>query len=203
VSTGTPKTITTPGTLPGSSPVTLTAVGTYYWQASYSGDSSNGASESKCGSEVETVTPAPTKLATLLVGSGVFGGGKCFWLGDLISVFTGTAVTDSATLSGPNAASAGGTVTYTVYSDPWHSTVAASGGTFPVSDGSVPNSNPVTLANPGTYYWQASYSGDATNAPSTSSWGSEVENVMSTPHCGNGWNWGWNSGCRSQGGKQW
>ena len=36
----------------------------------------------------------------------------------------------------------------------------------PSPTGSVPNSNPVTLTNPGTYYWQAAYSGDATNAPS-------------------------------------
>jgi hypothetical protein len=49
----------------------------------------------------------------------------------------------------------------------------------------VPASNPETLA-PGTYYWQASYSGDASNQPSSSKCGSEVETVeegklLSTP----------------------
>jgi len=199
VSTGTPETITTPGTLPDSSPVSLTTDGTYYWQASYSGDATNAASVSKCGSEIETLKPAPTKITTMLVGSGTFGGGRCWWLGDVITVFSGTSVTDSATLSGPNASSAGGTVTYTVYSDPWHQTVAADGGTFPVTNGSVPNSTPVALTTPGTYFWQAKYSGDATNAPSSSSWGSETEIVRSVPNCQHGWNWGWDSGCRSQG----
>jgi hypothetical protein len=199
VSTGTPETITTPDTLPDSSPVSLTTDGTYYWQASYSGDANNAASVSKCGSEIETVTPAPTKITTMLLGSGTFGGGRCWWLGDLITVFSGTSVTDSATLSGPNASSAGGTVTYTVYSDPRTKTVAADGGTFPVTNGSVPNSNPVTLSTEGTYYWQASYSGDALNAPSSGPWGSETEIVGPVPHCNNGWNWGFDGGCKSQG----
>ncbi|MFZ1924590.1 MAG: Ig-like domain-containing protein [Solirubrobacteraceae bacterium] len=48
-------------TLPQSSPQTLTTPGTYYWVASYSGDSANQVSKSSCGSEVETVTkPEPT-----------------------------------------------------------------------------------------------------------------------------------------------
>jgi hypothetical protein len=58
VSTGTPEPITVPGTLPASSPVTLAALGTYYWQATYSaGDGLNGTSASTCGTggEVETV----------------------------------------------------------------------------------------------------------------------------------------------------
>ncbi len=198
VSTGTPETINTPGSPPPSNPVTLTAPGTYYWQASYSGDPNNGPSMSKCGSEVEIVTLAPTRLVTDLVGSGTFGGGKCFWWGDLINVFSGTAVTDSATLSGPDASNASGTVTYTVYSDPRHTTMVASGGTVTVTNGSVPNSTPVTISTPGTYYWQASYSGDSQNA-STSSWNSEIEVVSPVPSCKYGWKWGLNGGCRSQG----
>jgi hypothetical protein len=49
-----------------------------------------------------------------------------------------------------------------------------------VSGGKVPASTAVTLATPGTYYWQASYSGDPTNAASTSTCGSEVETVTPT-----------------------
>ena len=108
-------------------------------------------------------------------------------------------MTDSATLSGPNASSAGGTVTYTVYSSSWPKTVVANGGTFPVTNGTVPNSDPVTLNARGTYYWQASYSGDALNAASTSSWGSETEIVISVPHCSDGWKWGLDGGCKSGG----
>jgi hypothetical protein len=62
VQAGTAETITTPGTLPASAPVTLTTLGTYYWRATYSGGGRNGTSASKCGraGEVETVdTGAP------------------------------------------------------------------------------------------------------------------------------------------------
>jgi hypothetical protein len=112
----------------------------------------------------------PTSLSTSLSGGG-FSGPK-------ITVPTNTAVTDSATLSGDNAASAGGTVTYTVFSDATCQTMIASGGTKPVVAGSVPNSNAVTLANVGTYYWQASYSGDSSNGISASTCGDEVETVQ-------------------------
>ncbi len=191
------------GAIPTSNPVTMTAPGTYYWQASYSGDSANSASTSSCGSEVETVTPAPTTVSTLLLGQGVFGGGWCWWWGHALTVYAGAAVTDSSTLSGTNVASASGTVTYRVYSshDAWgHQSVTqvASGGTVTVTNGSVPDSAPVTLS-PGTYYWQASYSGDGSNAPSTSSWGSEIEVVIPVPSCTHGWSWGFDGGCRSYG----
>jgi hypothetical protein len=57
---GTPESITTAGTLPVSQSVGLSTPGTYYWQAVYSGDSSNDGSTSSCGSEVETVTSTGT-----------------------------------------------------------------------------------------------------------------------------------------------
>jgi hypothetical protein len=48
----------TNGVAPGSSAVTLSTPGTYYWLASYSGDSGNAASTSGCGSETETIAAA-------------------------------------------------------------------------------------------------------------------------------------------------
>jgi len=208
VNGGTAQMITTPGTLPASNPVSLSSAGTYYWEATYSGDTNNQTSSSTCGTagEVETVTstatPQPTALKTLLSGNGFFGGGKCWWLGDLIAVFAGTEVTDSATLTGTNTATATGTVTYTVYSwvpsgkfPYWQWKMVAGGGTFPVSGGSVPSSNPVTLP-PGIYEWQVNYSGDGLNAPSTSRLGSETEIVIPMPHCSYGFNSGFNGGCK-------
>ncbi len=159
------------GTVPNSDPVTLTTPGTYYWVASYSGDPSNAASASGCGAETETVTAVST--ATSLTTS-LSGGGKS---GAAITVPSGTAVNDSATLSGTNASSAGGTVTYTVYSNNTCTTVAGNGGTKPVTNGSVPDSDPVTLTAAGTYYWVASYSGDPSNAASASGCGAETETV--------------------------
>ncbi len=119
--------------------MTLANAGTYYWQATYSGDANNATSTSTCGpaGEIETVTSAtpppsikPTHLRTSLLGSGRFGGGWCHWFGDVIFVFSGASVTDSATLSGTEPRAAGGTVTYTVYSghDWAHPHVVASGG---------------------------------------------------------------------------
>ena len=96
---------------------------------------------------------------------------------------TGTAVTDAATLAGTDATHAGGTVTYTVYANSTCTTEAGSGGTVSVWGGVVPASSPVTLTTPGTYYWQAAYSGDSANSPSTSTCGSEVETVTSVTTC--------------------
>ena len=198
----------TNGTVPASSAVTLSTAGTYYWKASYSGDSANGPSTSMCGTagEIETVTPVttpppppsakPTKISTSLTGRGVFGGHLCWWPGDQVTVYSGAAVTDSAKLSGTNVATAGGTVTYTVYSssNPQRAHVVANAGTVTVKHGIVPDSEPVTLPV-GTYYWQASYSGDAANQPSVSVLGSEVETVVPLPHCGFGWFGGLDGGC--------
>jgi uncharacterized repeat protein (TIGR01451 family) len=74
----------------------------------------------------------------------------------------GLKVHDSATLAGATA-DAGGTVTYSVYSDSACTHKVADGGTVDVTNGSVPNSSDVTFNTPGTYYWQASYSGDKHN----------------------------------------
>ncbi len=56
--------------------------------------------------------------------------------------------------------------------------MVASGGTKTVTNGVVPNSDPVTLTTTGTFYWLASYSGDAKNAASDSGCGSETETVV-------------------------
>jgi hypothetical protein len=179
----------TDGSVAASTAVTLSTAGTYYWQASYSGDPANTMSKSTCGAEgeVETITTPtttvqPTSLATSLMGASQFGGSWLWWHGHFIAVFSGTPVADSATLNGANAAEAGGTVTYTVYSDPWHDDVVANAGTVTVTDGVVPNSDPITLPT-GIYFWQAVYSGDANNGPSTSPGGSEIEIVIPAPRC--------------------
>jgi hypothetical protein len=83
------------------------------------------------------------------------------------SVSIGTTVNDTATLSGATA-SAGGTVTYTVFSDSGCSKNPQSAGTVTVSNGTVPNSSGITFQHAGTYYWQAVYSGDGDNLGATS-----------------------------------
>jgi uncharacterized repeat protein (TIGR01451 family) len=142
----------TDGAVPDSSPITFDSPGTYYWQAVYSGDHKNDPATSACTDEQLVIAPNSPTIATTLSASGGNDGAK---------------VHDSAKLTGATA-DAGGTVTYSVYSDSACSTKVADGGTVTVSNGSVPNSNDVSFGKPGTYYWQASYSGDADNDPAVS-----------------------------------
>jgi hypothetical protein len=175
---GSAETITAPGTLPASMPVTLNIPGTYYWQAVYSGDSANAGSESTCGpnGEIETVSAVtmPTSVSGALSGDGMSGAD--------ISVPAGTTVTDTASLSGDSAGSATGTVTYDVYSDDACTDLVNSGTAETITmPGTLPPSAGVTLSTAGTYYWQVSYSGDGSNAPSVSNCGDAVETVTPAP----------------------
>ena len=83
------------------------------------------------------------------------------------SVEVGSSVNDSATLSGASP-TAGGTVSYTVYTDNACTTGARDAGTKTVTNGVVPNSNALSFGTAGDYYWQAVYSGDADNNGATS-----------------------------------
>jgi hypothetical protein len=79
----------------------------------------------------------------------------------------GTAVHDSSALTGATS-NAGGTVTYTVYTDNACTLNPQSAGVKTVTNGVVPDSNAITFNSAGTFYWQAAYSGDANNNPATS-----------------------------------
>ena len=116
---------------------------------------------------------------TTMLSTSLSGGGKS---GTSISVPPSTAVTDASTLTGTNAATATGTVTYDVYSNTTCTTAVSSGSPETITTaGKLPASTAVTLP-PGTYYWKASYSGDVKNLPSTSTCGAsgEVETVPTT-----------------------
>jgi len=157
-----------------SDPFTFSAPGIYHFEAVYSGDQVDVASTSQCD-EVLTVTGRmPTTLTTSLSGGGRSG--------PRVSVPVRTPVTDTAVLAGTGAPGAGGTVTYTVYSDPGGRHLVARGGTVGVRGGVVRTSDPVVLAA-GTYYWRATYSGDGDDEPSTSPIGSEIEVVVPAPRC--------------------
>jgi hypothetical protein len=145
----------------GSSSVNL-GPGTYYWQASYGGDANNKAISSECGSEILTVQ-APTTTTTIQSGGGVIGAS--------IPVLKGSAVTDTAHIAGAEAASATGTVTYTLYKEAKCKTILATS-TATVTGG-VTGPSVAVSPSVGTYYWVATYSGGGLNAPSTSACGSE------------------------------
>src|SRR2546426_4216234 len=131
----------------------MSQAGTFYWQAVYNGDAQNQGSTSTCTSETVTVKNAPSISPAL----------------SATNVTTGTSVHDSSTLT--NATStAGGTVTYTVYSNDTCATFFASGGTKNVTSGPVvvPDSDNVAMSQAGTFYWQAFYNCDAQNQNATS-----------------------------------
>ncbi|MEW5991912.1 MAG: hypothetical protein AB1736_11285 [Chloroflexota bacterium] len=159
----------TNGVVGDSDPITFNDAGTYFWQAVYSGDANNNGATSGCTDEVVTIVPNTVTINTLLSGQGQEG--------QEITVQIGNTVTDGAVLTGETA-TAGGTVTYTVYSDPDCESEWADGGTVAVVNGVVPDSDPVLFDEAGTFYWRASYSGDANNEPATSDCLEEVVHVV-------------------------
>ena len=117
---------------------------------------------------------AQTTTSTSLSGGGQSGAS--------ISVPENTLVSDTASLSGTNASTATGTVTYNVYSDPGCTKfVAGYLDENITTPGTLPGTGSFATNIPGTYYWQASYSGDSANAASTSPCGAETETVTSPP----------------------
>lgn len=166
------KTIVTPGVIPPSTAVNLTgAVGTiYYWTASYSGDANNNAvAATTCGSEKATIVKWSPTISTNLTGGSQSGAN--------ITVPSGTAVTDTITLTSSNGA-ATGTVTYKIYTNNTCTTQTGSTITKTITTpGVIPNSGAVTQVTRRTYYWVAAYSGDANNNAVTAACGSETEVV--------------------------
>jgi hypothetical protein len=140
------------GNVPDSTPVTFTSLGSFSWNATYSGDTVNKpAALSSC--EILTVIPTSPTITTTLSAT---------------TVTSPAGVHDSATLAG--AFNPTGTVTYNIVQN------GACSGPIPfsppqtvtISNGIVPDSATVTFTVPGTYGWNATYSGDSNNNPSKS-----------------------------------
>jgi hypothetical protein len=118
---------------------------------------------------------APTTTSTTQSGGGLKG--------TKLTVPVGTPVTDSAAIGGSLAPSSTGTVTYALYKDSKCTVAAAPVSAAAVLKGVAAPSQPVKPAA-GTYYWRASYSGDALNAPSVSTCGNEVLTVAKKANFG-------------------
>ncbi|MDE1925109.1 MAG: hypothetical protein KGH79_02930 [Patescibacteria group bacterium] len=163
--TGTPTTQSGVALVAGvaqSSTTTVPASGLSYL-VNYNGDASNTPVTGACAAV--TPTASNTSITTALSTT--------------TSVYAGSIVNDTATLA--NATNdATGTVAYNVYTNNICTTGAQSGGSVIVANALVPNSNTILFNTPGTYYWQAAYSGDQHNAAATSSCGGEVLTVLAT-----------------------
>ncbi|HEY2714969.1 MAG TPA: hypothetical protein VGI73_01970 [Solirubrobacterales bacterium] len=149
----------TAGSAPSSEEKTLEAGRTYYWRASYGGDSLHQAATGACGAEVEHVKAA-VSLSTSLSGEAKSG--------ETITVLEGAKVKDQATLSGTNSGKATGTVEYFVYADAGCKEPVAEAGEASVAGGIAGDSESLELEGGATYHWQAVYSGDGNHEPATS-----------------------------------
>lgn len=142
---------------PFSGVIDFPTPGTYFFDAVYSGDTFNHGATSSC--ETLTVTKASPTITTTLSGTTLSG----------TTIDFGYPITDSATLLGLSA-TAGGTVTYNLYTNGGCSgSVVSASDTETVSGGTVPPSLPFTLSAPGSFSIKAIYSGDSNNNGATSS----------------------------------
>ncbi|MGA9774898.1 MAG: hypothetical protein WBU92_03140 [Candidatus Dormiibacterota bacterium] len=145
------------GAVPDSKSYTFTSAGTWYFQATYSGDRHNtGPVSSNCALETVVVNQNTPSVSLQTDPTSPVG--------------VGTAVHASATLSNATG-NAGGSVTYGLYSD--SSCKVLVQGLTPtdnqVVDGAVPDSNSHTFTSAGTWYFQVTYSGDQNNTGPVSS----------------------------------
>ncbi|HTU84695.1 MAG TPA: hypothetical protein VMF57_03915 [Solirubrobacteraceae bacterium] len=123
----------------------------------------------------QSLLPGPPQPAATSVSSTQsWSSGGWHMSGASIAIPTGAVgETDQAILSGANVGSAGGGVTYTLYSS---STCSASSQVFssgpdPVTNGTAAPSGAVGELPQGTYYWQISYTGDSLNSSGTGACG--------------------------------
>lgn len=164
----------TAGSAPASAAVTL-PVGTYYFRAIYSGDSTHASAASACGAEVLSVRNI-TSTTTALSAAGQAPAAA-------VSVQPGTAVTDTASvlIAGAPATGATGTMSYALYSaatDPGCTKPPTASFTGTVLSGVAAGyALPVALSS-GRWNIVASYSGDSNDLPSASACGSEVLTIL-------------------------
>jgi len=128
------------------------------FQAVYSGDANN--------SPVTVCQPYEVNRATPTISTQASAGGPL-----------GTVVTDTATVAG--GFNPTGTVTFNLYRDATCTTAPVFSSTNPLA-GATATSAPFNPPAPGTYYWIASYSGDANNAPVSGACGDPNETVTIT-----------------------
>src|SRR5207244_3072836 len=117
------------------------------WQAVYTGDANNNGATSVCTEEHLVIGKNSPTIATTLSAT---------------TAAIGDTVNDSSALTGATA-SAGGTVTYTVYTNSTCTAGAQDAGTKTVTNHLVPDSDGIQFNSAGDFYWQAVYSGDANN----------------------------------------
>ena len=156
------------GTYSPSTGYTPTSAGTYWWYASYGGDSANAASNSGCGTAMPSTVVTNTTTATATApGTGT----------------AGTAIAASSISSKLTGAASGatGTITFNVFGpEASPAATCTSGGTqvgSPVSVSGNATYHPtagITPAATGDYWWYASYSGDTKDGQASNTCGTAM-----------------------------
>lgn len=157
----------TPGqTVATSAPFEPLVAGDYRWRAAYSGDVNNLPAGTGCADEPEQFTVLTVTRLTTAVADP--------------AVELGTAVSDTATLTGATE-DAGGTITFSLYGpndgDCTQDAVFTSDPVTVSGNGDY-SSGPFTPDVVGTYRWIASYTGDADNTGFTTQCNDPNETVV-------------------------
>jgi hypothetical protein len=139
----------TNGVVPNSRAVIFNSTGSFSFQAVYGGDANDNSAISPC--ESLTVQKATPSITTGLSST---------------TITVGQSATDSATLS--NSYKAVGSVAYSVFNNGACTPPATVASVVAVTNGAVPNSRAVMFNATGSYSFEAVYSGDSNNNPSTS-----------------------------------
>ena len=166
-------TVSGDGSYSPSAGFTPTAAGSYWWYASYSGDTDNAPSDSGCGAGMASTAVTNPTATTVSAPAGETAGTEI------------AAGSLGATLSGAGNG-ATGTITFTVFGPQSSAPTDCGTGGAPVGavtvsgDGSYSPSAGFTPTAAGSYWWYASYSGDTDNAPSGSGCGAGMASTAVT-----------------------
>ena len=133
-----------------SSGYATTAIGTFYWVATYNGDTNNSTASSPTADEPVTVTKATVSISTTQQPA---------------SSAVGSSIADKATVSGGYQPT--GTVTFKLHDNANGTGAALFTDTESLSNGSATSAGYPTSAT-GTYYWVATYNGNADNSAASS-----------------------------------
>ncbi len=174
---GTPLTtanVSANGTYNPSSTFTPTSAGTYWWYATWPGNTNNNPANSPCPPAAQTVVALPTP--TLSVSAPATG--------TVNAAIPAASIT--ATLSGATAGGAGAAITYSVIGPQASAPATCTGGT-PLTtanvsaNGTYNPSSTFTPTSAGTYWWYASWAGNTNNNPANSPCPPAAQTVVSLP----------------------
>ncbi len=166
------------GTWNPSASYTPSTAGTYWWYASFAGDTYDNAATSKCGAGIGMASTVVAKASPTLVTAGPATG------------FVGTAIPASAisvAMASSSGAGANGVITFKVFGPQASAPVSCAAGTTvgtatPAGNGTYNPSAGYTPAGAGTYWWYASFAGDTNDNAATSACnGTMASTVVTVP----------------------